>query len=139
MQIGQTVSASFVVSARDSAKALALTPDDDFPEVFATSRMIALMEVAAARGMKALLQSGQLSVGVGVDVKHLAATAIGAEVRMEATLVGIEGRLYRFAVRAFDPGGLIGEGWHTRAIVGTDRLVAGAKARSAAQAAQEVK
>ena len=87
------------------------------------------MEIAAARGMTPLLGPGQLSVGVGVDVKHLAATPLGVAVRAEATLLGIEGRIYRFAVRAFDPGGLVGEGSHTRAIVTAERLVAGASAR----------
>ena len=69
---------------------------------------------------------------MGVDVKHLAATSVGVEVRAEATLLGIEGKRYRFAVRAFDPGGVIGEGWHTRAIVTTERLLAGARSRTAA-------
>lgn len=41
---------------------------DDFPDVLATSR--AFMELAAARGMKSALGPGQLSVGVGVDVRH---------------------------------------------------------------------
>jgi predicted thioesterase len=129
MRIGDTAAASLTVGAADSARAIALTAQDDFPDVFATSRLVALMEIAAARGMKPLLGPGQLSVGVGVDVKHLAATPLGVEVRAEATLVGIEGRMYRFAVRAFDSGGLVGEGWHTRAIVSTERLVAGAAAR----------
>jgi predicted thioesterase len=92
--------------------------------------MIALMELAAAKGMRPLLGPGQLSVGVGVDVRHLAATPVGIEVRAVATFLGMEGKLYRFRVQAFDRGGLIGEGEHTRAVVVTDRLVNGAHARN---------
>ena len=39
--------ADFVVTPSDTARNLALTSADAFPEVFATSRMIALMELAA--------------------------------------------------------------------------------------------
>jgi predicted thioesterase len=130
MNPGDAFEVSLLVGPADCAKALTLSPEDDFPEVFATTRMIALMELAAAKGMRPLLGPGQLSVGVGVDVKHLAATPVGVEVKAVATFLGMEGKLYRFRVQAFDRGGLIGEGEHTRAIIGTDRLVSGALARN---------
>lgn len=131
MNVGDVSEAAMVVRNEDSAKALAVSLEDDFPDVFATSRMVALMELAAARSMKKLLNSGQLSVGVGVDIKHLAATPVGVEVRATATFLGMAGKLYRFKVEAFDAGGLIGEGEHTRAIVSTERLLAGAASRNA--------
>src|SRR5215210_3226947 len=130
MNVGDVSEAAMVVKTEDSAKALAISLEDDFPEVFATSRMIALMELAAARGMKKLLDESHLSVGVGVDVKHLAATPVGIEVKATATFLGMAGNLYRFKVEAFDAGGLIGEGEHTRAIVNTERLLAGAASRN---------
>jgi predicted thioesterase len=43
--------------------------------------------------------------------------------------VGLEGKLYAFEVAAFDGGGEIGRGRHTRAIVETARLLAGAARR----------
>jgi predicted thioesterase len=91
--------------------------------------MIALMETAGARALTPLLQPGQLSVGVVVNIKHLAATPNHTLVSARATFLGMEGRLYRFKVEAFDPGGKIGEGEHTRAIINTERLMQGAKAR----------
>jgi fluoroacetyl-CoA thioesterase len=130
MREGEVGEATLVVRAEDSARALALSPGDDFPEVLATTRMIGLMELAAARLMRAALGPGQLSVGVGVDVKHLAATPVGVEVKAAATFLGMEGKLYRFKVQAFDRGGLIGDGHHTRAIVATERLLSGAAARN---------
>ncbi len=69
-----------VVQQRDAAAMLELEARDRFPEVFATSRMIALMELAAARAMHPLLQPGQLSVGVGLEVRHTAATQEGGSV-----------------------------------------------------------
>ncbi|MDE3737009.1 MULTISPECIES: thioesterase family protein [Pseudomonas] len=130
MNPGTQAEADFIVLPSDTAKALPLSPDDDFPEVFATSRMIALMELAASRCMRPLLQDGQLSVGVGVDIRHLGATPVGVRVSARATFLGQEGKLYLFKVEAFDEGGLIGEGQHSRAIVATDRLLAGAHSRN---------
>lgn len=129
MNSGDSAEASFTVQAADTARALSISPEDAFPEVFATSRMIALMELAAARVMKAALQAGELSVGVSLNVRHTAPTPVGATVRAVATYLGPEGKLYRFRVEAFDEAGSIGEGEHVRAIVATERLVAGAARR----------
>lgn len=74
MNIGDTAEAMFTVQPADTARALAISPADAFPEVFATSRMIALMELAAARLMKAALKEGELSVGVSLDVRAVVAT-----------------------------------------------------------------
>lgn len=131
MNVGDIGEATRLVEVGDTAKnVLVLSAGDEFPEVFATARMIALMEIAASRPLNALLQPGQLSVGVGVDVKHVAATPVGVEVRAVATYLGMEGKLYRFKVEAFDPGGLIGEGEHTRAIITSERLIRGALNRN---------
>ena len=130
MNIGETFEARFTVRPADSAKALELSPDDSFPDVFATSRLVAYMEMAATRLMRPLLESGQHSVGVLVSITHTAATPIGGNVRTVATYVGPEGKLFRFRVEAFDDAGLIGVGEHTRAIVTTSRLLEGAAKRS---------
>jgi predicted thioesterase len=122
----------YQVGEADLAKRLSLDPCvDDFPEVFATSRMIALMEIAAARLMKSELQPGELSVGVGLDVKHTAATLEGETVRAKATFLGRDGKFFKFTVELFDAAGLAGTGQHTRAIVRTERLLDGAKKRAA--------
>jgi predicted thioesterase len=121
--------ATQVVAPEDTAQHIALSAEDSFPAVFATARMIALMEVAAARAMRSLLGSGQLSVGVSLDVRHTAATPVGSRVRATANYLGTEGKLLRFKVEAFDDAGLIGTGEHTRAIVDTARLLSGAEKR----------
>jgi len=76
MNTGDTAEASFTVQAADTARALSISPEDQFPEVFATSRMIALMELAAARLMKSDLKDGELSVGVSLNVRHTAPTPV---------------------------------------------------------------
>jgi fluoroacetyl-CoA thioesterase len=105
-------------------------PDETFPAVFATTRMIALMEMAGARVLKPLLQSGEMSVGVTVDIVHSAATPIGAKVTATATYRGRDGKLFAFDVIAHDPAGEIGRGTHKRAIISRERLVSGAAKRA---------
>ena len=129
MQIGDKYELEYQVGEGDSAKALSFDGGDDFPSVLATSRMIALMELAAARLMNPLLESDALSVGVGVNITHLAATPIDTSVRAVAEFAGMKDKLYAFKVSLFDKGGLAGEGLHTRAIVNTQRLLQGAQKR----------
>jgi len=71
----------------------------------------------------------QLSVGVTVNIKHIAATPNHTKVSAQATFLGMEGKLFKFKIEAFDPGGKIGEGEHVRAIIDIERLMRGAKAR----------
>jgi fluoroacetyl-CoA thioesterase len=130
MRIGDSLEARFTVEPGDSAAALEMAPDDSFPNVFATARMITFMEIAATRLMRPLLEPGQHSVGVLVSVQHTAPTPIGAQIRTVATYLGQEGKVFRFKVEAFDDAGPIGAGMHTRAIVNTSRLLAGAAKRA---------
>ena len=129
IDVGDTAEAGLTVQYSDTAHALAQEPGEAFPEVLSTTRMIALMELAAARVLRPLLQEGQLSVGVSVNVSHTAATPIGSMVKAVATYLGPEGKLYRFRVEAFDEAGSVGEGEHVRAIISTERLLAGAARR----------
>lgn len=127
---GATSTIVRVVERSDLASALS-DDSQSFPPVFATSRMVAFMELAAAQLLVPLLAEGELSVGVSVDISHAAATPPGATVRATARFVGLEGKLYVFEVTAEDEGGEIGRGIHRRAIVHTDRLIAGAARRVA--------
>lgn len=126
---GATATAHAEVTERELASALRFDPADEFPAVYATSRMIGLMEVAAARILRPLLENDELSVGVTVDIVHSAATPPGAVVTATARYVGQEGKLYVFEVTAADGTGEVGRGTHKRAVVSTARLLAGAAKR----------
>ena len=130
-EVGATASAELVVSPGDLASELGIGPPP-FPPVFATARMVALMEVAAARILAPFLNSGELSVGVRIDATHSAATPPGATVIATARYLGREDGLYAFEVIVRDRGGEVGRGAHRRAIVSKDRLVAGAVRRNGA-------
>lgn len=94
------------------------------PEVYGTPFMIYLMEVAAGRALEPHLPAGWISVGHAVNVRHLAATPLGAEVTASATVVAVEDRLVTFSVQARDGIELIGEGTHVRGLVELERFLA---------------
>lgn len=129
LEIGTKATIEYKVQNKDLAENLQISIDDNFPQVFATARMVALMECSAAKMMKNLLKDGELSVGVGVDIKHLAPTLENDTAISTATFVGMEGKLYKFEIEVVDSGGVIGIGVHTRAIVSNERLISGAKKR----------
>jgi len=117
------------VTEGELASSLRIDGSDEFPAVYATSRMVALMEVAASRVLAPHLEGDELSVGVAVDIIHTAATPPGAGVTATAKLIAIEGKLFVFEVSAADNAGEIGRGTHKRAVVQTARLQAGAAKR----------
>lgn len=130
LEIGATASAELVVAGSDLASAMRLGPEDAFPPVLATSRLVALMELAAARLLRPILAPGELSVGVTVEVTHSAATPEGVAVGATARYFGRDGKLFLFEVIANDRGGEIGRCKHRRAVVSSERLVAGAMRRN---------
>jgi predicted thioesterase len=133
IEIGAKEKLVYTVSEGDLAKQLSLSELDNFPAVLSTSRMVALMELAAARLMKPLLGDEQLSVGINVNINHLAATPLNAKVSVIAIYDGIINKLHTFSVELHDNGGVAGRGTHTRAIVKTSRIEEGAKKRVEAE------
>jgi predicted thioesterase len=89
---------------------------------FSTPALVALMEGAAFQATRPLLPPGQTTVGIHVDVKHLAATPVGMRVRARAELTRVEGRRLEFKVEAWDDVDKIGEGTHARMIVDEGRF-----------------
>jgi len=85
--------------------------------VFSTPSMIGLMEYAARKALEPCLEPGEESVGVSVEVSHLAPTPLGASVKAVAKVVEAEGRRVDFEVSAFDGEEKIGEGRHRRAAI----------------------
>ena len=95
-------------------------------EVLATPQMILLMEQAGVAAVDRLLPEGYRTVGIHLDVRHLAPTPVGFLVQAFAELLQVEGRRLTFRVQVyeepFDEGSLVGEGTHQRAIVNMARF-----------------
>ena len=87
------------------------------PMVFATPMMILEMEMTSGDAIRGHLQPGWVTVGTEVDIRHLAATPVGATVRTTAKVVAVERRVIRFEVEAYDGERKIGDGRHARGLV----------------------
>lgn len=101
------------VSAADTAEAVG---SGDVP-VLATPKVVALCEQAAVAALDGTLATGQTSVGMRVQIDHLAPTAVGGVVTAEATLDKIEGRRLTFTVSVSDRCSLVAAGRVTRVLV----------------------
>jgi predicted thioesterase len=108
-----------VVGDLDTAVALGSGDVD----VLGTPRLVALFEQATVDALRGVLDDGQSSVGMRVQVDHLQPTPVGAEVVVEATLDKIEGRRITFTVTASDSGGLIAAGKVTRVMIDVDKFM----------------
>jgi len=91
--------------------------DAMLPQVLATPVMILMMENAALNAIKPFLDFGESAVGTAVDVRHLAATPVGHEVRAEAEVIKVEGKRIEFKVSASDETEEIGNGIHQRMVI----------------------
>lgn len=91
--------------------------------VYATPCMVALMEGAACDAIAEALSDSQTTVGTALNIEHISATPVGLEVRAEAEVTAVEGKVITFDVRAFDEAGEIGRGTHKRVIVNSQKFL----------------
>jgi fluoroacetyl-CoA thioesterase len=96
---------------------------EGMPEVYGTPIMIFHMETTSGSAIAPYLPEGWVSVGTVVNVKHLAATPVGAKVTLKATVIEVSDHTVTFAVEAHDGVDKIGEGTHTRAAVEVSRFL----------------
>ena len=95
-------------------------------DVFSTPAMIGLMEGTCVRLTAPYLEEGENTVGMHVDVHHLAPTKIGQSVTVTAEILEIAGNKIRYAVSAVNDAGVkIGEGTHRRAVIRAKKLAEG--------------
>src|SRR5262245_33984440 len=87
------------------------------PAVYGTPNMILHMEMAATLAIRPYLPEGYASVGIMVNVRHLAATPVGRTVRAVAHVTRVEEKSVLLEVEAWDGDRKIGDGAHRRGIV----------------------
>lgn len=92
-------------------------------KVYATPAMIALIESCCTESVENLLGKGITSVGTRLDVEHISASPIGAEITCQSTLKEFDGRKMIFLVEVFDNTGLIGKGTHERFTVKSEKFL----------------
>lgn len=119
MELGKSYTAKSKVTCDNTAAAIGSGDVD----VFATPMMVALMEQATLKLAESQLSGDETTVGIHVDIAHLAATPIGMEVEAVASLIEISDRILTFSVVAHDEAGKIGEGIVKRTIVNRERFI----------------
>ena len=91
--------------------------------VLATPWMIAFMERVSHRMLAEHLSPGETSVGIYLEIKHLAPTPVGAEVQVTSEVTIVAGNLITFKVEAHDHVEKVGEGVHRRAVIHEARFL----------------
>ncbi|MGS4944292.1 thioesterase family protein [Meridianimarinicoccus sp. RP-17] len=134
LHIGDTASFSRVVTEREVVSDL--FPDagvlHGMPRVFATAYMVGLMEWACVEQIAPYFDDGEGSLGIHVDVGHVAPTPPGLTVTVESEVTAIEDNKLWFKVRLRDDHGVISEGRHARAVVDWARFQSRVDTRRAA-------
>jgi len=113
-----------VTAGMTAEKLVTVTPEmtvghvvPGMPEVYGTPMMILHMEMAAGSAVQPFLPKGHVSVGMMVNIRHLAATPVGRTVRAIARVAAVEARSILFEVEAWDGDRKIGDGTHRRGVV----------------------
>lgn len=119
LEPGLAGAVDLVVTDADTATAMRSGSVD----VLATPRVVALCEEAACVAVAGHLDEGETTVGMRVQLDHLAPTHVGSSVRAEATLEKVEGRRLLFAVSVNDGAGLVAAGKITRVRVDAARFL----------------
>jgi len=81
------------------------------------------MEGAACEAIAEALGEDKTTVGIELNIQHTSATPVGLEVRAEAEVTAVEGKIITFELRAFDEAGEIGKGTHRRAVVPVQKFL----------------
>ncbi len=90
--------------------------------VYGTPAMLLLVEKTAVALLDGHLDEGMTTVGTNLNVDHVSATPLGAEVSCEVELTEIDRKRLIFSVEVQDAAGVIGKGTHERFIVQADKF-----------------
>ena len=123
--VGMKAEVSTLVEREDTAKEVG----SGELLVYATPCMVALMEGAACEAIAGVMGDNQTTVGTALNIEHICATPVGLEVRAEAEVTEVEGKVITFRVTAYDEVGEIGRGTHKRVVINSQKFLEKAYAK----------
>ncbi len=91
--------------------------------VFATPAMVAFMENTAVKCIEKELETGEDSVGMEINVRHLKATKVGGRLKAEAEVTAREECLIAFVVKVYDKDEIVGYADHKRFLINPERFM----------------
>ena len=95
---------------------------DGMPQILCTPWLIWFLEHAARNAVLPLLEPGESTVGVVLNVEHLAATPLAEEVVCRARVFYVDGPLISFQIEAYDEHEEIARGMHKLRVIEAARL-----------------
>jgi len=96
--------------------------EDGMPSVLSTPWLIWFMEHSAREAMLPHLEARESTVGMAVDIEHLAPTPTGSQVACRAQVLRSEENQFHFKLEAFDEHEKIATGLHKLAVIDKPRL-----------------
>jgi predicted thioesterase len=103
---------------------------DGMPAVLSTPNLIGILERTARHTIEPFLETDERSVGVEIELRHLAPSPLGAKVTASTRVIGVTGRFVDYQIEAREGNKLIARGVHKRAIVRTGSFAERAKPRT---------
>ena len=95
---------------------------DGMPQILCKPWLIWFIERAARNAVLPLLEPSESTVGVVVNVEHMAATPLGAQVVCRARVIYSDGPLISFQLEAHDEHEKIAIGTHKLRVIETARF-----------------
>jgi fluoroacetyl-CoA thioesterase len=92
------------------------------PAVLSTPNLVGFLERTARETIAGCLEDGEHSVGIELDLKHLAPTPIGQTVHCTARIISVEDRQVLFQIEARDQHEIIVRGLHKRAVINLEKF-----------------
>ncbi len=96
--------------------------DHRMPPVLATPWLIAYLEYASRDAIAACLEDHERSVGIAIEVEHLAPAPEGAKVSCHARVILVDGQVVTFQIEARDEVEILAKGLHRRRVIDVDRF-----------------
>ena len=103
---------------------------DGMPAVVSTPNIVGFLERTARQTIAPHLDADERSVGIEIDIRHLAPTPVGQTIHCTARVIAVEGSKVSFQIEARDAHEVIVRGLHKRAIIRTDSFARRVKAKS---------
>jgi predicted thioesterase len=93
---------------------------DGMPAVVSTPHIVGFLERTARETIAACLEADERSVGIELDIRHLAPTPVGQTIHCTARVISVEGSKVQFQIEARDAHEVIVRGLHKRAVIRTE-------------------
>ena len=93
---------------------------DGMPAVVSTPNIIQFLERTARHTLAPHLDADERTVGMEIDIKHLAPTPVGQTIHCTARVMAVDGVKIQFQIEARDDHEVIVRGLHKRAVIRTE-------------------